>query len=489
MYYHILKALSIRSGGMEVLEILGKINNVLWGPPSLILLFGTGLFLTFVLKGLQFRRLIYAFKIGFGKEDSKDAAAEGDVSHFKALMTALAATIGNGNIAGVATAITLGGPGAIFWMWIVGLLGMATKYAEALLAVKYRVKNDQGEYSSGPMYYIERGLGKKYKLLAIAFALFGAFAALGIGNSVQSNTIADVTSNSFGMANWVTGLILVVLVSVIIFGGIQRISTVASFFVPIMAFLYMGGAILILILNFDMIIPAFELIFHYAFNPVAAAGGFLGVVVSEAIRNGVARGIFSNEAGLGTAALIAGNARADHPVKQALVAMTGTFIVTIIVCTMTGLTLLITGFWDPSGGLLSGVTHEASLEGGALTSAAFASVLGVAGEYIVSFSVIFFGFSTIVGWYVYGEKCFEYLAGSKGIAGYRLVYIAACGLGTVANLATVWAFADMANALMMIPNLIALLLLWKVVVAETNDYFTNFYENAKIAGSVEKKVG
>ncbi|MFC0561217.1 alanine/glycine:cation symporter family protein [Halalkalibacter alkalisediminis] len=473
---------------MDILEILGKINNVLWGPPSLILLFGTGLFLTFVLKGLQFRRLIYAFKIGFGKEDSKDAAAEGDVSHFKALMTALAATIGNGNIAGVATAITLGGPGAIFWMWIVGLLGMATKYAEALLAVKYRVKNDQGEYSSGPMYYIERGLGKKYKLLAIAFALFGAFAALGIGNSVQSNTIADVTSNSFGMANWVTGLILIVLVSVIIFGGIQRISTVASFFVPIMAFLYMGGAILILILNFDMIIPAFELIFHYAFNPVAAAGGFLGVVVSEAIRNGVARGIFSNEAGLGTAALIAGNARADHPVKQALVSMTGTFIVTIIVCTMTGLTLLITGFWDPSGGLLSGVTHDGTLEGGALTSAAFASVLGVAGEYIVSFSVIFFGFSTIVGWYVYGEKCFEYLAGSKGIAGYRIVYIAACGVGTVANLATVWAFADMANALMMIPNLIALLLLWKVVVAETNDYFNNFYENAKMVGSIEKKV-
>ncbi|KMJ55564.1 sodium:alanine symporter family protein [Alkalihalophilus lindianensis] len=470
---------------MDILDILGKINNVLWGPPSLILLFGTGLFLTIALKGLQFRRLIYAFKIGFGKEDSKDAAAEGDVSHFKALMTALAATIGNGNIAGVATAITLGGPGAIFWMWIVGLLGMATKYGEALLAVKYRVKNDNGEYSSGPMYYIERGLGRKFKWLAIAFAVFGAFAALGIGNSVQSNTIADVTSSSFGMANWVTGLILIVLVSVIIFGGIQRISTVASFFVPIMAFLYMGGATLILILNYDMIIPAFELIFYYAFNPVAAAGGFLGVVVSEAIRNGVARGIFSNEAGLGTAALIAGNARADHPVKQALVAMTGTFIVTIIVCTMTGLTLLITGFWDPSGGVLSGVTHDPSLEGGALTSAAFGSVLGAVGEYIVAFSVIFFGFSTIVGWYVYGEKCFEYLAGSRGIAGYRLVYIAACGVGTVANLATVWAFADMANALMMIPNLIALLLLWKVIVAETNDYFNNFYEAAK-AGSVKK---
>ncbi|TDL31028.1 sodium:alanine symporter family protein [Jeotgalibacillus sp. S-D1] len=462
-----------------MLELLGKINNVLWGAPSLILLFGTGLFLTVILKGLQFRRLLYAFKIGFGKEDSKDAGAEGDVSHFKALMTALAATIGNGNIAGVATAITLGGPGAIFWMWIVGLLGMATKYAEALLAVKYRVKNNNGEYSSGPMYYIERGLGRKFKFLAVAFAFFGAFAALGIGNSVQSNTIADVTSTSFGMPNWVTGLILVILVSVIILGGIQRISTVASVFVPVMAFLYMGGALLILIINYDMILPAFELIFYYAFNPVAAAGGFIGVVVSEAIRNGVARGIFSNESGLGTAALIAGNARADHPVKQALVAMTGTFIVTIIVCTATGLTLLITGFWDPSGGALSGVAHDASLEGGALTSAAFGSVLGAAGEYIVSFSVIFFGFSTIVGWYVYGEKCFEYLAGPKGIAGYRLVYIAACGIGTIANLATVWAFADMANALMMIPNLIALLLLWKVVVAETDDYFTNFYEQTK----------
>ncbi len=464
-----------------MMDILDAINAVLWGPPSLLLLFGTGLFLTIVLRGLQFRKLMYAFKIGFGKEDKDDKNAEGDVSHFKALMTALAATIGNGNIAGVATAITLGGPGAIFWMWIVGLLGMATKYAEALLAVKYRVKNSRGEYSSGPMYYIERGLGPRFKLLAVAFAVFGAFAALGIGNSVQSNTIAGVTNESFGIPNWVTGVLLVLLVSVIIFGGIQRIAGVASFFVPIMAFLYMGGATIILILNMDMILPAFELIFYYAFNPVAAAGGFLGVVVSEAIRHGVARGIFSNEAGLGTAALIAGNARADHPVKQALVAMTGTFIVTIIVCTMTGLTLLITGFWDPSGGELSGVAHDAGLEGGALTSAAFASVLGGIGEYIVAFSVIFFGFSTIVGWYVYGEKCFEYIAGPKGIAGYRVVYVAACGIGTVANLATVWAFADMANALMMIPNLIALLLLWKVIVAETNDYFQRFYEQAEQA--------
>jgi len=461
-----------------MMDMLNKISGLLWGTPSLILLFGTGLFLTVVLKGLQFRRLKYAFELGFtNRHESKEA--EGDVSNFKALMTALAATIGNGNIAGVATAVTLGGPGAIFWMWIVGLLGMATKYAEALLAMKYRVKNDKGEFSSGPMYYVERGLGKKFRFLAIAFAGFGAFAALGIGNSVQSNTIADVVQDSFGINGWVTGIVLAVLTALIVFGGIQRISTVAGFFVPIMAVLYIGGAIIILAANVDQIIPAFGIIFHYAFNPVAATGGFAGIVVMEAVRSGVSRGIFSNEAGLGTAALIAGNAKAEHPVKQALVAMTGTFIVTIIVCTMTGLVLVITGFWDATGGLISGVTHDPSLDGGALTSAAFSAVLGKAGEYIVAFSVIFFGFSTIVGWYVYGEKCFEYLVGTKGILGYRFVYILACGLGAVANLSLVWAFADVANALMMIPNLVALLLLWKVVVNETNDYFENHYRKTE----------
>lgn len=470
---------------MDILAVLDKVNGVLWGTPSLVLLFGTGLLLTFMLRGLQFRRLLYAFKLGFTKEGQAGAKDEGDVSNFKALMTALAATIGNGNIAGVATAVTIGGPGAIFWMWIVGLLGMATKYSEALLAMKYRVKNANGEYSSGPMYYVERGLGKKFKWLAVAFAFFGAFAALGIGNSVQSNTIAGVMENSFGINNITTGIILAVLATLIIFGGLQRISTVAGFFVPVMAVLYIGGALIILMVNYDQIIPAFGLIFKYAFNPVAATGGFVGVLVSEAIRNGVARGIFSNEAGLGTAALIAGNAKTDHPVKQALVAMTGTFIVTIIVCTMTGLVLVISGFWDPTGGLLSGVVHEAGLEGGALTGAAFASVLGTAGEYIVAFSVIFFGFSTIVGWYVYGEKCFEYLVGTKGILAYRAVYIFACGIGAVASLTTVWAFADMANALMMIPNLIALILLSKVVVNETNDFFENHY---KVAVASNRKV-
>lgn len=471
---------------MNILTVLDKINGVLWGTPSLLLLFGTGVMLTVMLKGLQFRRLGYAFKLGFTKEGQADIKDEGDVSNFKALMTALAATIGNGNIAGVATAITLGGPGAIFWMWIVGLLGMATKYAEALLAMKYRVKNDKGEYSSGPMYYVERGLGKKFKWLAVAFAFFGAFAALGIGNSVQSNTIAAVMDTTFGVNNITTGIILAVLASLIIFGGIQRISAVAGFFVPIMAVLYIGGSLVIIGLHIDQIIPAFKLIFFYAFNPMAATGGFVGVLVSEAIRNGVARGIFSNEAGLGTAALIAGNAKTDHPVKQALVAMTGTFIVTIVVCTMTGLVLIFSGFWDPTGGEISGVAHPVGLDGGALTSAAFASTLGIVGEYIVAFSVIFFGFSTIVGWYVYGEKCFEYLVGTKGILGYRAVYIFATAVGAVTSLTTVWAFADMANALMMLPNLVALILLSKVVVNETNDYFDNHYKAAGKTSSSKK---
>ncbi|QHE60643.1 alanine/glycine:cation symporter family protein [Rossellomorea vietnamensis] len=459
-----------------MLDVLDKINSFLWGTPSLVLLFGTGLFLTFMLKGLQFRKLMYAFKLAFTKEKPSASSdqSEGDISNFKTLMTALSATIGNGNIAGVATALTIGGPGAIFWMWIVGLLGMATKYAEALLAMKYRVKNKNGEYSGGPMYYVEKGLGSKWKWLAVAFALFGAFAALGIGNSVQSNTIADVMGTSFHINNLTTGIILAVLTGLIIFGGIQRISTVASFFVPVMAFLYIGGSLLIIVLNYDMIIPAFKMIFFYAFNPVAAAGGFTGIIISEAIRSGVSRGIFSNEAGLGTAALIAGNAKTDHPVKQALVAMTGTFIVTIVVCTMTGLVLLITGFWDPTGGTISGVEHAPSLDGGALTSAAFGHALGVVGEYIVSFSVIFFGFSTIVGWYMYGEKCFEYITNYRFANSYRLIYIFATGLGAVANLDLVWAFADMSNALMMIPNLIALLLLYKVIVSETNHYFNEY---------------
>ncbi|HAR6217240.1 TPA: sodium:alanine symporter family protein [Staphylococcus pseudintermedius] len=453
-----------------MINILEKLNAILWGAPSLILLTGTGLFLTFVLKGMQFTKLIHAFKLAF-VPNKKEAESEGDISNFKALMTSLAGMIGNGNIAGVATAVTLGGPGAIFWMWIVGLLGMTTKYAEALLAMKFRVQNDKGEYSSGPMYYIEKGLGHRFKFLAIAFAIFGAFAALGIGNSVQSNTIADVMTNSFNVSGFITGIVLVILISLIIFGGLKRISNVAGFFVPMMAIFYIGASVTILIINYDQILPAFGLIFKYAFTPVSATGGFTGIMVMQAIQNGVSKGIFSNEAGLGTVALISGNAKAGHPATQALVAMTGTFIVTIIVCTMTGLVLLVTGYWDPTGGLLSGVSHDAKLEAGALTSMAFGASLGTLGEYVVSLSVIFFGFSTIIAWFVYGAKCFEYLFGVKYVMLYGVIYVIATFVGTIANLKTVWLFADTANAMMMIPNLIGILFLYKIIKQETESYF------------------
>lgn len=456
--------------GYSVINILEKLNAILWGAPSLILLTGTGLFLTFVLKGMQFTKLIHAFKLAF-VPNKKEAESEGDISNFKALMTSLAGMIGNGNIAGVATAVTLGGPGAIFWMWVVGLLGMTTKYAEALLAMKFRVQNDKGEYSSGPMYYLEKGLGHRFKFLAIAFAIFGAFAALGIGNSVQSNTIADVMTNSFNVSGFITGIVLVILISLIIFGGLKRISNVAGFFVPMMAIFYIGASVTILIINYDQILPAFGLIFKYAFTPVSAAGGFTGIMVMQAIQNGVSKGIFSNEAGLGTVALISGNAKAGHPATQALVAMTGTFIVTIIVCTMTGLVLLVTGYWDPTGGLLSGVSHDAKLEAGALTSMAFGASLGTLGEYVVSLSVIFFGFSTIIAWFVYGAKCFEYLFGVKYVMLYGVIYVIATFVGTIANLKTVWLFADTANAMMMIPNLIGILFLYKIIKQETESYF------------------
>lgn len=456
--------------GYSVINILEKLNAILWGAPSLILLTGTGLFLTFVLKGMQFTKLIHAFKLAF-VPNKKEAESEGDISNFKALMTSLAGMIGNGNIAGVATAVTLGGPGAIFWMWVVGLLGMTTKYAEALLAMKFRVQNDKGEYSSGPMYYIEKGLGHRFKFLAIAFAIFGAFAALGIGNSVQSNTIADVMTNSFNVSGFITGIVLVILISLIIFGGLKRISNVAGFFVPMMAIFYIGASVTILIINYDQILPAFGLIFKYAFTPVSAAGGFTGIMVMQAIQNGVSKGIFSNEAGLGTVALISGNAKAGHPATQALVAMIGTFIVTIIVCTMTGLVLLVTGYWDPTGGLLSGVSHDAKLEAGALTSMAFGASLGTLGEYVVSLSVIFFGFSTIIAWFVYGAKCFEYLFGVKYVMLYGVIYVIATFVGTIANLKTVWLFADTANAMMMIPNLIGILFLYKIIKQETESYF------------------
>jgi AGCS family alanine or glycine:cation symporter len=455
-----------------MLTIVNNINAFLWGAPSLILLVGTGLFFTIMLKGMSFSRLAYAFKIAFTKDAADDEAA-GDVSNFKVLMTSLAGMIGNGNIAGVATAITLGGPGSIFWMWIAGLLGMATKYAEALLGQIYRIKNEKGEYSGGPMYYIERGLGKKWKPLAIAYAFFAAIAALGTGNGIQSNTISGVLNSNLNISGWVTGGVLVVLTGTIIFGGIKRISDVAGFFVPILAVFYIAGSLLILIIKYDQILPAFGLIFQYAFTPVAAVGGFSGIAVRQGLQQGVSKGIFSNEAGMGTVAMISGSAKSSHPVRQALVSMTGTFIVTIIVCTMTGLILLVTGYGDPTGGLIFGVPHDPNLAGGALTSAAFSSTLGNFGEFIVALSVVFFGFSTIIGWYVYGQKSFEYLFGVKYVPIYGVIYLIATFVGSVANLSVIWAIADMTNGLMIIPNLIGLLLLSGVVKKETDNYFSD----------------
>lgn len=438
-------------GEGNFLEIIQQVSGYVWGAPLLILLVGTGIYLTVRLGFLQFRSLPYALQLAFspGKKDDK---SKGDISHYQALTTAMAATIGTGNIAGVATAVVLGGPGAVFWMWLTALFGMATKYAEAVLAVKYRVTNSKGEMSGGPMYYLEKGL--KAKWLGILFAIFGAIAAFGIGNMVQSNTVSDVLESSFSIPTWVTGLVLAILAGLVILGGIKSIGRVTSFFVPIMAAFYIIGGLIIIILNFDLVPSAFSLIFSDAFTGSAIGGGVLGT----AIRYGVARGVFSNEAGLGSAPIAAAAARTDYPGRQALVSMTQVFIDTILVCTITGLTIVM-------GNLYAG-----GMEGAELTSASFSVFLGDAGTYIVTLGTIFFAFSTIVGWSYYGEKCFSYLFNDKAIPYYRLVFILFVFVGAVAALDVVWGVADIMNGLMAFPNLIGLLGLSGVVAAETRRF-------------------
>ena len=430
------------------LSFLNFINNYLWGPPILVLIVGTGLFLTFRLKGLQFTKLIYAHKLIF----TKDKNSPGDISHFQALTTALAATIGTGNIAGVATAIVLGGPGAVFWMWMTGLVGMATKYSEAILAVKYRVVDEKGEMSGGPMYYIEKGLGLKW--LGVLFAIFGAIAAFGIGNMVQSNSVAEAVSSTFKIDTWVTGIILVALTSLVVLGGIKSIGKVTAYLVPFMAAFYVIAGLIVLIINYDAIPAAFASIFSSAFTGHAAAGGAVGA----AIRYGVARGVFSNEAGLGSAPIAAAAAKTDYPGRQALVSMTQTFIDTIIVCSITALTILTTG------AVASGETAAS------LTATAFEMALPAWGAVLVTISIILFAYSTILGWCYYGEKCMEYLVGVKAIVYYRILFVALIFIGAIAKLDLVWAFSDATNALMAIPNLIGLLGLSGVVVAETNRF-------------------
>ena len=374
-------------------------------------------------------------------------------------MTALSATIGTGNIAGVATAVVLGGPGAVFWMWMTAIFGMATKYGEGVLAVKYRVVNERGQMSGGPMYYIERGLGSKWKWLAIAFAFFGTVASFGIGNSVQSNSVAQAVQSSFGIDPMYTGIVLTVLTGIVILGGIRSIATAASIIVPFMAILYVFGGLAIIFMHMDMVGPAFSLIFSDAFTGQAVAGGALGSV----IRYGVARGVFSNEAGMGSAPIAAAAAKTDHPVRQALVSMTGTFLDTIVVCSITGVVLVM-------GLMGTGEFVKPDLTGAALTSAMFDKLLPGPGGWIVTIGLIFFAYSTILGWCYYGEKCCTYVFGEKSVGLYRVIYIVFVMLGTMVSLDLVWSAADTFNGLMAIPNLIALLLLTGVIVSETKDF-------------------
>ena len=439
---------------MESLKTLfDTLGGWVWGPYMLVLLVGTGVYLTIRLMGIQFTLLPFALKQAFTPQKKTEGETqEGDISHFGALMTALSATIGTGNIAGVATAVVVGGPGAVFWMWITAIFGMATKYGEGVLAVKYRVQNSKGEMSGGPMYYIERGM--KQKWLAILFAGFATIASFGIGSSVQSNSVAQSIHASFGIEGWITGVVLTVFTAVVILGGIKSISKVSSVIVPFMAVFYVLGGLIIILLNLDGLMPALQLIFSDAFTGNADAGGALGTV----IRYGVARGVFSNEAGMGSAPIAAAAAKTDHPVRQALVSMTGTFLDTIVVCSITGIVLVMGNMY------MDGET------GAALTTHTFNKLLPGPGGWIVTFGLIFFAYSTILGWCYYGEKCATYLFGDKCITIYRVIYVATVMLGTVASLDLVWAAADTFNGLMAIPNLIALLALSGVIIKETKDF-------------------
>lgn len=441
---------------MTIESILSAIDSFIWGAPLLILLSGTGLYLTLCLGFIQIRYLPRALGYLF----KKDKGGKGDVSSFAALCTALAATIGTGNIVGVATAVQAGGPGAIFWMWLVALLGMATKYAECLLAVKYRVRDKNGFMAGGPMYYIERGLGIKW--LAKLFALFGVMVAFfGIGTFPQVNAITYAMQDTFNIPVLVTAIIVTLLVGLIILGGVKRIATASSLIVPFMAILYVTTSLVIILLNIEKVPDAISLIIYSAFDPQAALGGAVGFTVMKAIQSGVARGIFSNESGLGSAPIAAAAAQTREPVRQGLISMTGTFLDTIIICTMTGIVLVLTGAWN-----------NPELAGATVTNYAFAQGLGTSiGATIVTVGLLFFAFTTILGWCYYGERCFVYLVGIRGVKLYRLAYIVLVGLGSFLHLNLIWIIADIVNGLMAFPNLIALIGLRKVVIEETKDYF------------------
>ncbi|MBK1872364.1 MULTISPECIES: alanine/glycine:cation symporter family protein [Marinobacter] len=445
---------------MEAFEnIVGSINGLVWGPPMLILILGVGLFLSLGLKLMPVLKIGTGLRLMWSGRSSKDAESEGEIPPFQALMTALAATVGTGNIAGVATAIFLGGPGALFWMWLTALVGMATKYSEAVLAVRFREVDERGVHVGGPMYYIRNGLGKKWAWLGVLFAIFAAIAGFGIGNTVQANSVADVMEATFGLPHWISGVILMVLVGLVLIGGIRRIGQVASALVPLMALSYLVAGLVVLGINFSEIPNAFALIFEHAFSPIAAEGGFAGAAVWAAIRFGVARGVFSNEAGLGSAPIAHAAAQTKNPINQGMVAMLGTFIDTIIICTITGLVIITSGTWT---------SGESGAE---LTSMAFAQALPGIGDYVVALALAIFAFTTLLGWSFYGERSVEFLFGVKAIVPYRIAWILAIPLGATVNLGLVWLVADTLNAMMALPNLIALLLLSPVVFKLTKEHF------------------
>lgn len=459
----------------QIDRILAKIDNMVWGPPFLILLIGTGLYLTFVLRGVQFRYLGYALRQSIlpSKVGSK-----GDISQFEALMTSLAGAIGTGTIVGVSTGVVVGGLGSMFWMWVMAFLGMATKYAESLLAVKYRVVDARGEMMGGPMQYIEKGLG--WKWMAILFAIFGAVAAIGTGNLVQVNAIGDTVDHMTGLDPWLTGLILAFFTGIVIIGGVKSIGHVAGVLVPIMASFYLIAGMLIIFIHIDKIPDAFMLIIKSAFTGQAAVGGFLGSTVMMAIQVGVSRSIFSNEAGLGISSMAAAAAKTDSPGRQAMITMTGALISTVIVCSITGLVIAVTemlGAKSESGKILTGAP---------MAIQAFSSTL-TGGAYIVSIGLILFAFSTVIAWAYYGEKCFEYLFGERSVVVYRILFTLIVIPGAALKMEVAWYIANIMNALMAIPNLIALLGLSKVIIAET-DHFLALVKEEEREEETEKAI-
>ncbi|MNZ02470.1 Amino-acid carrier protein AlsT [compost metagenome] len=448
----------------QLTEWLHTLNGIVWGVPMIVLILGTGFYLQLRLGFMPLRNIGYGFRMIWKSRTVEDKSS-GDISPYAALMTALSATVGTGNIAGVATAIAVGGPGALFWMWMTAIVGMATKYAEVVVAVKFREKNANGQWVGGPMYAIKNGLGPKWRWLATAFAVFGGLAGFGIGAMVQANGISSAMQGAFGLETWVTGLAVAGLTAAVVLGGIKRIGAVAEKLVPSMCIVYIICVLWVLGTYYSQIPAAFLLIIEQAFNPTAAVGGFAGSTVLMAIRMGVARGIFSNEAGLGTAGIAQAAGQSKDPVFSGIVGMMGTFIDTIIVCTMTGLAIVVSGVWNSgaSGALLSTQSFEAAMPG--------------IGKYLLAISLALFAFTTILGWAYYGEKCWTYLVGPVCEKPFRILWVAGVFVGAVVTLDVAWLVADTLNAMMAIPNLISLLMLSPVVAKLTKDYF-----DAKKAG-------